>query len=152
MGMTIEELITFCEEEEYNHRLSCKRYDDASGYTRSKDKNIRTSCAIREDAYADFYKEISETMRKYQNLADENKQLRASITMMKADYNARLKADMAAMLTELQLEIEELPTNRIVMTDSSGLICYGYSYHEPSAKDASNLIQQKINSLKGEQE
>lgn len=66
--MTIEELITFCEKEEYNHRLKCKRYDDASGYTRSKDKNIRTACAIRETTYADFYKEISDTMRKYQKI------------------------------------------------------------------------------------
>lgn len=68
MEMTIGELITFCEEEEYNHRLKCKRYDDASGYTRSKDKNIRTACAIREATYADFYKEISDTMRKYQKI------------------------------------------------------------------------------------
>lgn len=68
--MTIEELITFCEEEEYNHRLKCKRYDDASGYTRSKDKNIRTDCAIREATYADFYKEISDTMRKYQKIQE----------------------------------------------------------------------------------
>ena len=68
MRMTIEELITFCEEKEYNHRLNCKRYDDASGYTRSKDKNIRTACAIREDTYADFYKEISDTIRKYRQI------------------------------------------------------------------------------------
>ena len=70
MGMTIGELITFCEEEEYNHRLKCKRYDDASGYTRSKDKNIRTACAIREATYADSYKEISDTMRKYQKIKE----------------------------------------------------------------------------------
>lgn len=68
MGMTIEELITFCEDEEHNHRLKCKRYDDASGYIRSKDKNIRTACAIREATYADFYKEISDIMRKYQKI------------------------------------------------------------------------------------
>lgn len=66
--MTIDELITYCEEKEYNHRLSCKGYDDASGYTRSKDKNIRTDCAIREEKYADYYKEISATMRKYQKI------------------------------------------------------------------------------------
>jgi hypothetical protein len=66
--MTIDELITYCEEKEHNHRLSCKRYDDASGYTRSKDKNIRTACAIREEKYADYYKEISATMRKYQKI------------------------------------------------------------------------------------
>ncbi len=70
MGMSIEKLITFCEEEEYNHRLKCKRYDDASGYARSKDKNIRTADAIREDTYAGFYKEISETMHKYQKITE----------------------------------------------------------------------------------
>lgn len=68
MGMTIDELITFCEEEEYNHKLKCKRYDDASGYTRSKDKNIRTTDAIREEVHADFYREIADTMRKYQRI------------------------------------------------------------------------------------
>lgn len=75
MGMTIDELITFCEEMEYNHRLNCKRYDDASGYTRSKDKNIRTACAIREETYADFYKEIADTMRKYQKIESKIKVL-----------------------------------------------------------------------------
>lgn len=68
--MTIDELITFCEEEEQNHRVKCKRADDASGYTRSKDKNIRTACAIREDTYADFYKEIADTMRKYKKITE----------------------------------------------------------------------------------
>ena len=70
MGMTIDELITFCEEEEQNHRVRCKRADDASGYTRSKDKNIRTAVAIREDVYGDFYKQISDTMRKYQKIKE----------------------------------------------------------------------------------
>lgn len=68
--MMIDELITYCEEKEHNHRLDCKRYDNASGYTRSKDKNIRTACAIREEKYADYYKEISATMRKYQKISE----------------------------------------------------------------------------------
>ena len=50
----------------------------------------------------------------------------------KADYENRLKADIKAILVELQLEIEELDT--------------------PSNSDAyitcSEIIQQKINSLK----
>lgn len=70
MGMTIDELITFCEEEEQNHRVRCKRADDASGYTRSKDKNIRTAVAIREDVYGDFYKQIADTIRKYQKIQE----------------------------------------------------------------------------------
>ena len=55
-------------EEETAHRVRCKRYDDASGYTRSKDKNIRTALAIREETYGDFYKQIVDTMRKYQQI------------------------------------------------------------------------------------
>ena len=77
--MTIDELITYCEEKEHNHRLSCKRYDDASGYTRSKDKNIRTACAIREEKYADYYKEISATMRKYQKQEQVLDKIRSEI-------------------------------------------------------------------------
>lgn len=68
MGMTIDELITFCKEKEYNHRVSCKRYDDASGYTHSKDKNIRTAFAIREESYGDSYKQIADIMCKYQKI------------------------------------------------------------------------------------
>lgn len=70
MGMTIDELITFCQEEEHGCRVRCKRYDDASGYTRSKDKNVRTADAITEEVYGDFYKEISDTMRKYQKIKE----------------------------------------------------------------------------------
>ena len=84
--MSIDELIAFCEEEEHNHRLNCKRYDDASGYTRSKDKNIRTACAIREDTYADFYKEISDTMQKYQKIEQAYKKyLNDMVTNIYAD-------------------------------------------------------------------
>lgn len=78
--MTIDELITYCEEKEHNHRLSCKRYDDASGYTRSKDKSIRTACAIREEKYADYYKEISATMRKYQKQERALDKIRSEIS------------------------------------------------------------------------
>ena len=75
MGMSIEELITeelitFCEEEEQNHRVKAKRADDASGYTRSKDKNVKTAVAIREEVYGDFYKQIADTMRKYQKIRE----------------------------------------------------------------------------------
>ena len=56
----------------------------------------------------------------------------------KADYEARLKADMVAMLTEIQLEIEEMKmqslTEKEIWNNAIG-VC-------------SDLIQQKINSLK----
>ena len=56
--------------------------------------------------------------------------------MMQADYENRLKADMVAMLTDLQLEIEEL--------DPSG------DEWSDSLDACSDIIQQKINELEGE--
>jgi hypothetical protein len=56
----------------------------------------------------------------------------------KADYEKRLKADMVAMLTEIQLEIEELEP---LASDSVGFdMCVSMS---------SDIIQQKINALRG---
>ena len=65
-----------------------------------------------------------ETMRKYQRF--------------QADYKARLKADMVAMLEELQKEIDAMPC---LYTD--------YSFYVKEF-DVSNLIQEKINALKAE--
>jgi hypothetical protein len=57
----------------------------------------------------------------------------------KDQYEARLKADLVAMLTELQLEIEELEP---LASDSIGFdMCVSMS---------SDIIQQKINALKEE--
>lgn len=53
----------------------------------------------------------------------------------KADYENRLKADMVAMLTEIQLEIEEMDSG-----------C-GWEGYRPTAQ-VIGLIQQKINLLK----
>ena len=66
-----------------------------------------------------------DTMRKYQ--------------MMQADYETRLKADLVAMLTEIQLEIEEMDSG-----------C-GWEGYRPTAQ-VIGLIQQKINELKAESE
>ena len=55
--------------------------------------------------------------------------------MPKAEYENRLKADMVAMLEEIELELDEVGP-------SSCDICIGNEYQ--------NLIQQKINKLKGE--
>lgn len=55
----------------------------------------------------------------------------------KADYESRLKADMVAMLTELQLEIEEVKTQSGFDEAWDGAV-----------KQCSEIIQQKINLLK----
>lgn len=69
-----------------------------------------------------------------------------ALTMMKADYKARLKDDLVAMLTEIQLEIEEEAFDMtglvyIPNTDNANVILMD---------DLNKIIQQKINALKGE--
>lgn len=66
-----------------------------------------------------------DTMRKYQ--------------MFQADYVNRLKADLEAILVELQLDVEEMDSG-----------C-GWEGYRPTAQ-VIGLIQQKINELKAESE
>ena len=79
------------------------------------------------------------------NLEDFIRQYAEVITeQFKADYENRLKADMVAMLTEIQLEIEEEAFDMVDLvyipnTDSANVILMD---------DLNKIIQQKINSLK----
>ena len=67
----------------------------------------------------------------------------------KSDYENRLKADMVAMLTEIQLEIEELDSMVIYDGDAIGSIGIPiFSTNYIRKKKVNNIIQQKINELK----
>lgn len=61
----------------------------------------------------------------------------------KADYEARLKADMAAMLEDLRLAIEELDYPKDCDYARNGCLYWG---------DVDKLIDEKINALRGENE
>ena len=67
------------------------------------------------------------------------------------NYENRLKADMVAMLTEIQLEIEEI---RIEEPISNGYCIYGREgkWAEDIIQESSKIIQQKIDKLKTESE
>ena len=61
----------------------------------------------------------------------------------KADYENRLKADLEAILVELQLEIEELDSR--AGYDGNGMPTFSTDYIRK--KKVNELIQQKINAL-----
>ena len=64
----------------------------------------------------------------------------------KADYETRLKADLVAVLTEIQLEIKKLWDNRYdVWLDNQY-----YIGKNDTLEEVDDIIQQKINLLKGE--
>ena len=118
MGMTIDEAIPILHDM-YNY------YNDVD---------------VDVDAYVGFDNEDNnaietalETMRKYQ--------------MMQADYETRLKADMVAMLTEIQLEIEE---KSYYDTTIIGNYEDEVRIDLVELDDVNEVIQQKINALKTE--
>ena len=63
--------------------------------------------------------------------------------ILKDEYENRLKADMVAMLTEIQLEIEELSTPPAYQDEDYFLI---------GTNKCSELIQQKIDKYKADRE
>lgn len=67
----------------------------------------------------------------------------------KADYENRLKADMVAMLTEIQLEIEE---NQIIAPQDTFYDKKLDGQFNKGIFKASEIIQQKINKLKEQNE
>lgn len=64
----------------------------------------------------------------------------AYIEQMQSEYEARLKADMVAMLTDIQMEIDEL-------WEITWKSDYRGGYKDGCVK-ANNIIQEKINALK----
>ena len=79
---------------------------------------------------------LVDTARKYQ--------------MVRADYENRLKADMVAMLTEMQLEIEEIRTDEPIY-NGHGICGWEGKWAEDIIQECSKIIQEKINSLKREE-
>jgi hypothetical protein len=129
MGMSIEEAEKLLDDLATQEELLCKRADDASGYTRSGNESIRTSNAKTHEQHAKEYRQILRYMAEYR--------------LMQADYNARLKADMGAMLEELKAEIEELEppsTDDYEDEETVGIRC--------GLIRAEKHIQEKINALK----
>lgn len=63
----------------------------------------------------------------------------------KDQYENRLKADLVAMLTDIQLEIAELPAH--VVSNEKSIIRMEIA---PSAEDVYEIIQEKINALKAD--
>ena len=102
-------------------------------------QHIRNHPKTDEEEVIKFGQELFDTaidtMRKYQ--------------LMQADYENRLKADMVVMLTDLQLEIEELDffEDEEPVNITQELIDEVKSW-EYGVKDCCKVIQQKINSLK----
>ena len=61
--MTIDEAIKHCEEVAEEQDKLCKRYDDASGYSRSHNEAIRTTDAKRCEECAAEHRQLAEWLK-----------------------------------------------------------------------------------------
>ena len=61
--MTLDEAIAHAEEVAKEQDKLCKRYDDASGYSRSHNDDIRTSDAKKCERCAEDHRQLAEWLR-----------------------------------------------------------------------------------------
>ena len=92
-------------------------------------KEIESITVVTDEKQALAFALAVHTMKKYQTL--------------QADYEARLKADLVAMLEDLRLAIEELDYPKDCDYACNGCLYWG---------DVDKLIDEKINALRGENE
>lgn len=91
-------------------------------------------------------KTIKQLSNSIKVLQKANSEIAEAYDKLKADYENRFKEDLVAMLTEIQLEIEENSYPEKVYGDEYGI-------NEIISTDGIyQIIQQKINSLKTESE
>lgn len=90
------------------------------------------------------WKAYAPIIESYQNMIEALTLAKLAIKqyqMLKLDYNARLKDDMVAMLTEIQLEIENLYPEHQCSGELTGFA--------DAIETITPIIQQKINALRG---
>ena len=71
--MTLDEAIRHCEEVEKEQEKLYKRYDDASGYTRSHNEDIRTSDAKKCEKCADEHRQLAGWLKELKQLRKQTK-------------------------------------------------------------------------------
>lgn len=71
--MTLDEAIKHAEEVAIEEDKLCKRYDAASGYTRSHNKEIRTSEAKKCEKCADEHRQLAEWLKELKQLREQTR-------------------------------------------------------------------------------
>ena len=69
--MTLDEAIKHCEEAAIEQDKLCKRYDDASGYSRSHNEAIRTTDAKMCEECAEEHRQLAEWLRELKQLKEQ---------------------------------------------------------------------------------
>ena len=136
-----------------------KKVIDDNGKQQLLDKLSEESIMVLETAYvyaknyvlygADITKPWATAVQQASALEQVRiKAFKEAYDSFKKDYENRLKADMVAILTEVQLEIEE---QSLTHSEDNILSEWGLGYNH-SVERCGELIQQKIDKYKAESE
>ena len=74
--LDLESAIKHCEEVAHQNEILMKRYDDASGYNRSHNENIRTNGAKGCEQLISLYRQLAEWLRELWALTEAEKEIR----------------------------------------------------------------------------
>lgn len=114
--MTLDEAIKHAEEVAKEQDKLCKRYDDASGYTRSHNEEIRTSAAKRCEECAEEHRQLAEWLKDLKQLREQLKESETLAEVISREaVIERLKKEDKILYTTTGLNylirvIEELPS------------------------------------------
>lgn len=106
--MSIDEAIKHSEEVAIEKNKLCKRYDDASGYSRSHNEAIRTTDAKRCEECAAEHRQLAEWLKELQAHREAWEKLRTEIQeeteLAYADFG-QYKVDV------LEVDVDDLPND-----------------------------------------
>ena len=106
--MSIDEAIKHSEEVAIEQNKLCKRYDDASGYSRSHNEAIRTTDAKRCEECAAEHRQLTEWLKELQAHREAWEKLRTEIQeeteLAYADFG-QYKVDV------LEVDVDDLPND-----------------------------------------
>lgn len=106
--MRIDEAIKHSEEVAIEQNKLCKRYDDASGYSRSHNEAIRTTDAKRCEECAAEHRQLAEWLKELQAHREAWEKLRTEIQeeteLAYADFG-QYKVDV------LEVDVDDLPND-----------------------------------------
>lgn len=104
--MKLEEAIKHCEEVAEEQDKLCKRYDDASGYSRSHNEAIRVTGAKKCEECAKEHRQLAEWLKDYQMLLKAIDDIKAEINYVGAhsDYGMQCVFAQAIAIIDKHME------------------------------------------------
>ena len=100
--MTLDEAITHTEDVAKEQDKLCKRYDDASGYSRSHNDDIRTYDAKKCEKCAEDHRQLAGWLRDYKRLLGAIEDIKAEINKLD-DLNPDYPMDMTVHLSKWEV-------------------------------------------------